>query len=485
MRNAKFYPWLLPYIEDDLDAARRARLEALLAADPDLAAEAERLRRTCARLQAARTPPANAVPSADAWPRLRARLVPAPAPPSRPARGWWLAGAGATAAAGLVLGAVLLPGWHAPDLSHPTPPPPTVAPRETQTVPAPAASGGLGTKPPPVSAHRMIASAKSAPPPMAPGAPPVPAAPLVPGMSVPKPPPSVSADPFALPPGGRFSGPGDGRVSVSPPAAPPLTNGAPEKPAPPPPSHSAMPMAVSPAPASMTAPAPVTTAPAPSPARATGTQDAPAPGRDASGVSTLDGQQQAKAQPLYQRPAPAFGQPKAFRRGVMAKHSAAGFAPPAAVVGGAMAAGETRNGLAVDALDVWQASLTAAVSPPLWGEDAGAQQANRALLAAKEAGQLDGLRAQLEARRARSPHDVAVGRMLAAVADFGFTKEEALRERRRIVGLEGSNGEDWFALARSEERAGSNAAARAAYKRALESPVPPTPFHAAIARQRR
>jgi hypothetical protein len=135
-------------------------------------------------------------------------------------------------------------------------------------------------------------------------------------------------------------------------------------------------------------------------------------------------------------------------------------------------------------LDSWQAALSAALRPPLWGETEGEQQANQTLMATRESGMLDDLRARLEARRAQSPRDLVAGRMLAAVYDFGFSFESALRERRRIVGLEGATGEDWYALADAEERAGNGAAARTDYRRALDAPGPLSSFHAAIARQR-
>jgi len=135
-------------------------------------------------------------------------------------------------------------------------------------------------------------------------------------------------------------------------------------------------------------------------------------------------------------------------------------------------------------LDSWQAMLSAAVRPPLWGENEGDAQSGQALMAAREAGLMDDLRARLEARRTQSPRDLVTGRMLAALYDFSFPGEPALRERRRIVGLEGAGGEDWFALARAEERASNSTAARAAYRHALEAPTPPSSFHAAIARGR-
>jgi len=114
----------------------------------------------------------------------------------------------------------------------------------------------------------------------------------------------------------------------------------------------------------------------------------------------------------------------------------------------------------------------------------GEMQANQALMSARESGMLEELRTRLEARRAASPRDLVMARMLAAVYDFGFSTEPGLREHRRIVGLEGAGGEDWYALAHAEEHVGNGTAARNAYRRALESPIPPSPPHAAIARGR-
>ena len=150
--------------------------------------------------------------------------------------------------------------------------------------------------------------------------------------------------------------------------------------------------------------------------------------------------------------------------------------------------GEAANALQAFALngaaglDSEQSALAATMRPPLWGENEGEMQANQALISVRESGMLDDLRAHLEARRAQSPHDLVTGRMLAAVYESGFSSDLALHERRHIVGLEGAGGEDWYMLARAEERAGNGSAARAAYRRALESPIPPSSFHAAIAR---
>ena len=129
-------------------------------------------------------------------------------------------------------------------------------------------------------------------------------------------------------------------------------------------------------------------------------------------------------------------------------------------------------------------SMAEAVALPLWGRNEGMQQSNETLTDLRELGLLDDLKANLEARRTQMPNDLAIGRMLASVYDFSGTADAARHERERIAGLDGANGEDFFQLAQSEERAGNADAARAAYRRALTAPVPPTGFHAAIARQK-
>lgn len=140
-RNARYQEWLLPYLEGGLDEAQTALLEARLAADPALAAEAERLHRMVGglRASASRTAPLeSAQVPADLWPHLRARLVLDPAPAPRPrAHLWWVAGVGAPAAAALFVAAFWLPGWHAPGgrLSHQQAAPAKVAPPHPRAIP--------------------------------------------------------------------------------------------------------------------------------------------------------------------------------------------------------------------------------------------------------------------------------------------------------------------------------------------------------------
>jgi len=504
-RDAQYHEWLLPYLEGGLDEARRTQLEARLAADPALAAEAAHMERALDGLRGAavRTPPsANAQAPADLWPRLRARLeqeAPASAPRPR-AHGWWLAGVGATAAASLLLVAVWLPGWHAPELSEPShmplvrpkaaPTPPAVpagSPRPAGSVPGAGASG-------PLPAMKSKAMPK-----------PLPQSPAITGanpFALPRPavpPPNMIDTPATAPaatvtplmPDSRAVSPPPVRSSAAKPEAQRAT--ATGKPAlVPPPAPIAAPPAPPPhAPKPVTTPLPAPPSPAPgqaAPPSATA-QDRSPPAVGLSGgmagpvpkeaASAGAAEQKPKPPPiaLYRIPTTTFRQPShGTRRNKTGERDA-----DAQATGNALQA----FGAAAPArLASWQGALAGAVQSPLWGEAAGEQQANQALMAAREAGMLDELRARLEARRTQTPHDVATGRMLAAVYDFGFSSSAALRERRRVTGLEGADGEDWFALAQAEERAGNRSAAQAAYRHALESAIPPSSFHAEIARGR-
>ena len=130
-------------------------------------------------------------------------------------------------------------------------------------------------------------------------------------------------------------------------------------------------------------------------------------------------------------------------------------------------------------LDAWQASLAQAVQPPLLGQDMGVQQANQALMSARESGNLDALRERLEARRAQSPRDLTTARMLAAVYDFAFSAEAALHERRRLVTLDGATGEDWYALAEAEGHVGQRPGRAGGLPAGAGRPRPLSEFHAA------
>jgi len=497
-RNAPYHEWLLPYLEGGLDEARRAQVEARLGEDPILAAEAERLRRTLGGLRgaASRTPLSESahVP-ADLWPHLRARLVLHPAPRPRTSRAWWVAGVGAPAAAALIVAAFWLPGWHTPDmppLSH-TPPVSSQRPARPPgaSVPAhPAPDMPVSTaKPLPTAKSRMVAPT--------PAPAPIMAGPTPFDLRVPAPPVNHSVNGSLTPPA----------VSV-PPGRPDVSVFRPPRPAAAVAPHILPSPALSPSPAapkplllSPVPPMPTAAAtyhggnsPAPAPDKATadlsgaggfggGGMAGPAPGaspREAVTGLDANARLQAKSSPKALLPSSAMlgqvGQPlPAPRRNRAAPHRAPK-APANAL--------QTFDANAQGGLESWQAALSAAVQLPLWGETDGEQQAGQALMAAREAGGLDDLRARLEARRAQAPQDVVMGRMLAAVYDFGGSPEAALRERRRIAGLEGAVGEDWYALAHAEEGARNGPAARAAYRRALESPIQPSPFHAALARQK-
>ena len=457
--------WLLPYLEGAYsgDAARQAEIEARLAADPALAAEAAAMRGMldAVRGVAARTPrPAAASVPADSWPRLKARLQSKsfqPAP--RRALSWgWLGGAGAAVAVAAGVVAVVLPGHHAPT-------PARVPPLRTASRPAPAAFPAVkpAQKPPQVAQ-------------MAPAA--APTGPLV------KPNPSGLSNPFLtlpVPPPlpGKTAAKTPSPVVIKPVPKPSQQMASRDIGSPPSPEivRPLLPLPVAP-PLASAPPLPTPAAAPPLPPRFE---------RRMFKMPTPD----ATTAPAGN--APASGQAQAF--GTEAAPAAT--PPPAAAFGGGFGGGPGRAmgrmavpprpepTSAADAarLTTAQTALTEAVAPPLWGKNAGIQQINETLTGVQEAGLLDDLRAKLEARRAQMPKDIATGRILAAVCDFSNTAQAALHERQQIASLDGADGEDFYQLAQSEQRAGNADAARAAYRRALAAPTPPSGFHAALAKQ--
>ncbi len=72
----RYRAWIVPYAEGTLDARRAATLEAWLAHDPVLAAEAEAERRIVARLRDAAQGVGMAPGDKDLWPGIAARLEP-------------------------------------------------------------------------------------------------------------------------------------------------------------------------------------------------------------------------------------------------------------------------------------------------------------------------------------------------------------------------------------------------------------------------
>ncbi len=489
--NAKYYHWLPAYLEDGLDDAQKAQMQARLAVDPALASEAERLRRTMQQLREARArehAPANATVPADLWPRLQRRLD--PVPPPRPVRQIvWTAGVGATAALALAAALWLPLGQPRENAKIAKTNPPGQA-----AVPKPLASLPPVALPAPVAVHHSVQVAQaetpqafSAPRPFAVPTPPASVAshellPVVPPKRALTPvPPATLTRPAALKPvptpagqptlmasridnGAMSNGAmtnstmGNGAMTNSTMTNSTMTNSTISGDAVVNNRHAmlkAAPMPLS---------SPVVNAPAPAPAVIP-------PQAAAGAVSLSPALPRDQPQPIA--PASPRFEFSMRRMGGVRK----------AVV--PQTAAPTQDTLtAAPSLDTWQAALSTAVQSPLWGEDAGASQANQALMSVRMAGQLDTLRGRLEARRAQSPQDISTGRMLAAIYDFGFQGDLGRRERQRIVGLAGAGGEDWFALAQAEARAGNAQEARAAYRRALESPLPPSSFHAAIARQR-
>lgn len=131
----RYQSWLVPYVEGTLDPRRRGQLEARLARDPALAAEAEGLRHAARRLRTAAQEqrPAEAVPAGTAdssalWPGIRERLRPAP----RISPGQW-AWAGGLCAVATLAWAVTL----GPLTSHRTPGTNHTSPQAVAVVPTP------------------------------------------------------------------------------------------------------------------------------------------------------------------------------------------------------------------------------------------------------------------------------------------------------------------------------------------------------------
>jgi hypothetical protein len=519
-RTPTEYDRLLPYLEGTLDETQRMQVEARMAADPALAAEAERLRRTVSGLRgsASRLGPAeNSEVPATLWPRLRARLEETPLPAPRPrSQSWWLAGVGATAAAGLAVAALWLPGWRTPEVRiTPSAPAPTadktppVPRRNVLTAPPRSAqitNGPLGLVPAPFS---VLPTAKK----------PVAAPPRVAAVPVRVPTPEYSiTDPFALPATPAYDAPEPGstrsvvdeqrRLKVTGEVQIASTAGTQERdrqtaadfvmptsvPPPAPTSPAQAPRMQNASPAVMAnGPNPIALGQNQPPLTVNGTLAAGAFGGGRAGgqaqqlEQTQHGQSQQTVDSQSKGSVPSREDVQIAQRPpntplfALRNNKATQRAAPMTFGGNGA---QALDGNGTDNLDTWQNSLASALQSPQWGDNERVQQANQALMSAKISGQLDDLRARLEARQTQSPLDLVNARMLAAIYESGFSSEAALRERRRITGLEGAVGEDWFALAQAEEKRGNLQAARTAYRRALESPTPPTPFHVGIARGR-
>lgn len=482
-RNTNHDEWLVPYLEGELDEAQAARVQARLAADPALTAEAERLRQTLGHLRrsAGREPnPTNASVPADLWPRLRQRLEPAPAP-RRTAHFGWMAGVGAAAA--LALAAVWLPIRHTqeqqpqpPRIERSKPRPPRVAQvpeNERQRSPLAVNSGGTrgaNSSPTPPEARAGERSSLSRW-----------------GAGKPQSAPVLSAhDPFAAPPKRMAKAtivpaPSPAASKVIPPGAPsrptqmaarlsedhhgdsavgashydaPATSGLDTRDSPP------APAAVVPA------------VPAPPPRIANGAAGA-----------MMHGQDQSAPKPL---PGGLGSQPQTFGSSSLSTplHRSRAPRPALKIAPGVTVAGPLNDGNTGQTLETWQNALAQALQKPLLGDTLGEQQANQALMAVQQGGALETLRARLEQKCHQSPRDLLAARMLAATYEFGGQSDAALRERRRLTALDGATGEDWFALAEAEGKASNSQAAREAYGRALAAPAPLSSQHAALAKQR-
>lgn len=112
----RYRSWIVPYVEGTLDARRRAKLEARLAHDPALAAEAEAERRVVARLREAAQGGGGAAGEAvNLWPGIQSRLEPR----RSSLRPLILVGGLSAAATSLIWAAVWGPLGYSAPASHP------------------------------------------------------------------------------------------------------------------------------------------------------------------------------------------------------------------------------------------------------------------------------------------------------------------------------------------------------------------------------
>jgi len=509
--------WLIPYLEGTLDAGQRRQLEACLAEDPRLAAELEALRRTEPRLRQAalhlRQTEAVARP-APLWPRLRERLD---ARPARSARGpifWGLGGlctAGAVVLAALALRPAASPPQHKTLMA--------AGGRRAAPVLMSHRDNARGT---PTAARlrkhaaRVAAVKRAAQPHMA-------ARPQA------GPQPKVAARPQAAKP-----------LPVAPPFAPPLPRArvAQKLPMPitPPfqmakrePRLDHAPLSLHDLPPAPThSPPPLTAAlppdaslPTPAPVKMHTLKVAPR-ARKAAAVQAHGGLLSLNRTRMQAARRPSEGVGRADR--LEANNGLLAAAPPAAGPRGAFAGGGAGGGYpgeggggtadnapagqpsAAQAPPQMQAMVGAAteadispatlrqrlvrtVTPPLYGTPEGAQELQRLLEAARQAGTLDELATQWEqgpivVGSGTAAQEAVATRLRAAIYEAGGDLERSLAERRAAVLLATAAGEDWFELAQTEARLSNTASAQRAYVQALRAvKYPLSPAHRAIARQ--
>lgn len=474
-----YYTWLIPYLENALDAEQRRMLEARLAEDPGLAAELESLRRAEPRLRQMaaslrRTEPV-AAPGVSVWPRLREQLDAHPVRP-RPAPAFWWAG-GLCAASALVLAVISFHPWAHP-LPHVTRIADNSGGRSAPRVEFPrdnATETQMAKKLRLRAAH--VAQARTA------------AHPRVATALTQVPKPSgvvktgVSAKrPAAVPPPLQYAATFDSALP-----APTHT-----------PSHALKTRLLKPILMADGAGAAKYTVPMPSNPVSTfatpGTAVAsPAPARNQmADTNRITARLQSKNSVNVPITMPTTDNTGAVGGGTPNDSARAGEANPAPAtvlperaLAGAPAALTINGDTAPLTL---RQRLERTVTPPLYGTAEGEQQEQRLLQDAQQAGALDILTAELEhgaitANQAASQEAVAA-RLRAAIYEMTGDQDRALLERRDVVLLSSATGEDWFELAQTEARLGNADSAGKAYARALRATSPPlSAAHRAIARQ--
>ena len=459
--------WLIPYLEGTLDAERRRQFEARLAEDPELRAELASLRRTQPRLRQAalqlrQAEVAAAAPPAPLWPRLRERLDTRQARPLPSGPALWWAGGGLCAAGALVLAVVA--GPKMPPLSEEV-----RTARVSKSTPVivfrPDNAGGT-----PVAVNLRKEAARVAAEKQA----------VQPQIAVrphPAKPPAMAPPPIAPPL------PEDGEVAKRPmPVTPPvrmakrdpgqtLLDGSEFPPAP---THS-------PAPLRDDTPLPFRSAANVNGEAKIRTQDrlaspasAPTPARTFSrraqeGTPHADSPNGDPALPPAPNPRTALGG-GGFGGGGTPPANAPSAAPPAPLRAftGTMAADSSAT-----TPSTLRQKLERTVSQPLYGTEAGAQEQQRLLQDAQQAGTLDALANQLETApisvSRAAQQELLLGRMRAAVYETAGDLDRALSERRAVALLSTADGEDWFQLAQAEARLGNTVSAQRAYAQALRA----------------
>jgi len=413
MLQPNYHSWLIPYLEGSLGDAQRVELEARLAADPKLAADADTLRRITdtLRVSAASSTDHLEPTASPVWPAVRARLEAKP----KARQQWrmaWSSAAGACAAS-LLVAALWLP-TH-PHRALPTPLPPSITP--VVVAPAPTVAT-LPEKPAP-STDQEIKALDS------------------------------HRDPFR--PSASVNNPLKASEKASQMVVQPAPNGLPAMP-----GGGAETQALGTPGASNEKMASRSQGGSfPSPTSASAVQGRPPREEKSNGFASLlpmAVQSETDTTPMSALPVPA-SERRALRPALLQARAAQILA-----ANGSLDAAQNR----------WRTVLKTAVSPPLYGKESGGEFMQQTLQTVQANGLLESLRDDLAERQTLRPKDAALGRVLAAVYAYQQNPEETRRQLSRVAYSASATGEDWYQLALAETRRGEAAASRDACRQALK-----------------